>query len=174
FEMRLTPAEVYEVASFYHHFDVVKEGEAAPPRLTVRVCESISCALAGGERLLEELKRRAGPDVRVIPAPCIRQCDRAPAAVVGRNPIGAATASAIDEAVAAGATEPALPDYVQLAEYRARGGYQILAGCVEGRRTPEDVIAAVEAAGLRGLGGAGFPTARKWGFVRAEPGPRVV
>jgi formate dehydrogenase beta subunit len=174
FEMRLTPAEVYEVATFYHHFDIVKDGEAAPPRVTVRVCESIACHLAGADGLLDELRERLEPDVRVLAAPCVGRCDRAPVAVVGRNPIDDATADRVHALAAAHATEPEVPPYVDLANYRAGGGYVLLRACVEGERTVEDVIAAVDASGLRGLGGAGFPTARKWKFVRAEPKPRVV
>src|SRR5215472_11818760 len=111
-EMKLALTEVYEVATFYHHFDVVKEGEARPPALTVRVCETLSCALAGGEELLAELRRCAGPGVRVVPAPCIGRCERAPAAVVGRRPVDTATADAVAEAIAANATEPESSPYV--------------------------------------------------------------
>jgi formate dehydrogenase beta subunit len=174
FEMRLTPAEVYEVATFYHHFDIVKEGEAVPPRLTVRVCESIACHLAGADALLAELRDRLEPDVRVLAAPCVGRCDRAPVAVVGRNPIDDATADRVHALAEADATEPELPDYVDYAAYRAAGGYATLRACVAGERTVDDVIAAVDASGLRGLGGAGFPTSKKWKFVRAEPKPRVV
>ncbi len=173
-EMRLTPAEVYEVATFYHHFDIVKEGEVAPAPLTVRVCESIACHLAGGRDLLEELKTRLGPNVRVVPAPCVGQCDAAPVAVVGRNPLLRVSADEVESAVQADAAQPELPDYVSYDAYRAQGGYQLLADCVSGRRTREEVSAAVEASGLRGLGGAGFPSHRKWQFVRAEPAPRYV
>ena len=174
FEMRLTPAEVYEVATFYHHFDIVKEGDPAPPRLTVRVCESIACHLAGADGLLAELRERLEPDVRVLAAPCVGRCDRAPVAVVGRNPIDNATTDRVHALAEARATEPEVPDYAEYAAYRAAGGYATLRACVAGERTVDDVIAAVDASGLRGLGGAGFPTARKWKFVRAEPKPRVV
>jgi len=173
-EMRLTPAEVYEVASFYHHFDIVREGSAAPPPLTVRVCDSIACAMAGGEQLLQDLRARLGPGIRVIPAPCLGQCDRAPAAVVGRHVVANASTRAVEENVLANRTDAAIADYVRYTEYRAAGGYETLRRCVQGARAVDDVIATVEASGLRGLGGAGFPTNRKWRFVRAEPGPRIV
>ncbi|MGH7466879.1 MAG: NAD(P)H-dependent oxidoreductase subunit E [Longimicrobiales bacterium] len=172
-EMKLTPAEVFEVASFYHHFDVVKEGDALPPPLTVRVCESIACHLAGGKELLHELQGQLGADVRVLPAPCVGQCDRAPVAVVGRNPILHTQAEQVGQAVRAGLREPELTEYVDYNSYRERGGYELLTACVAGQRTLEEVVSAVEASGLRGLGGAGFPTHRKWQFVRAEPGPRL-
>ena len=172
-EMRLTPAEVHEVATFYHHFDVVEEGAAPPPPLTVRVCESLSCELAGAHTLLHELADRAGPDVRVIGAPCVGRCAEAPVAVVGRNPVGHATTAAVEAAIRAGRTEPELPAYADYRTYRRAGGYQVLMACVRGIRAVNDIIRLVAAAGLRGLGGAGFPTARKWRYVRAEPRPRL-
>ncbi len=175
YEMRLTFAEVYEVATFYHHFDVVKEGDAPPPPITVRVCESIACHLAHSAQVIEELRAGLnGADVRIVAAPCIGRCDAAPAAIVGQHSMGNITARAIIDAVAAQATEPDLPDYVGHAAYREQGGYQTYQACLNGARTVDDVMAAVEASGLRGLGGAGFPTARKWQFVRKEPAPRIV
>ena len=172
-EMSLATAEVYEVATFYHHFDVVKDGDA-PPAITVRVCESISCHLAGADSLLETLRNAAGDTVRVLPAPCVGRCDRAPVAVVGQNPIDRATPAAVRDAVNAKRVTPELPPYPDYAAYRADGGYETLLTCRSGLRSLDEVITAVDAAGLRGLGGAGFPTAQKWKFVRAEPGPRIV
>jgi formate dehydrogenase len=166
--------EVYEVATFYHHFDVVKDGEAAPPKLTVRICDTLSCAIAGGHDLLTQLRQRLGPAVRVIPAPCIGRCEHAPAAVVGRGPVDAATVDRIANAVARHATEPEAQLYVDHAQYRAGGGYKALRACVNGERTAEAVIAELEASSLRGLGGAGVPAGRKWRIVRAEPAPRVM
>jgi formate dehydrogenase beta subunit len=174
FELDLSPAEVHEVATFYHHFDVIVDGEAPPPPVTVRVCESVACHLAGGDALLQTLRERLGPGVRVVPTSCVGRCDTAPTAVVGRNPMAHATASGVEEAVRARAMEPDIAEYTTYPEYRAGGGYQILAACVSGRREVEDVLAAIDASGLRGLGGAGFPAAQKWRFVRAEPGPRVL
>ncbi len=171
-ELGLATAEVYEVASFYHNFDLVRDGEADPTPVTVRVCESISCHLEGGEALREMLAERLGPGVRVIGAPCLGRCQHAPATLVGMCPVDGATVETVEEAVLAGETRPELPGYVAYGDYRAAGGYSLLAECVEGRRRVEEVIDAVGASGLRGLGGAGFPTARKWGFVRAEAGPR--
>src|SRR5215831_8029205 len=173
-ELKLAPTEVYEVATFYHHFDVVKEGEAAPPALTVRVCETLSCAMAGGEELIAELRRCAGSDVRVVPAPCIGRCEHAPAALVGRRPVDAATADSVTQAIAKHATEPESSAHVTLAEYRRAGGYRTLQDCVNGKRPVEAVLAEIEASALRGLGGAGFPAGRKWRIVRAEPGPRLM
>ena len=173
-EMSLAPAEVYEVATFYHHFDIVKDGGAAPPAITVRVCESVSCHLAGADRLLEACRRVAGDNVRVIPAPCVGRCDRAPVAVVGQNPIDHATRDTVGEAVVARRTTAVAPPYIEYAAYRAEGGYETLLTCRSGLRSLEDVTATIRSAGLRGLGGAGFPTAQKWDFVRPEPGPRIV
>ncbi len=173
-EMRLPQAEVYEVATFYAHFDVVLENEAAPPAITVRVCESLSCALAGSEALMERLRRDFGSAVRVIPAPCVGRCDMAPAVAVGQRSIAPAMVNAVAEAVNQHATAPVVPDYPNLADYRKAGGYGVLADCLAGRKTRERMIAELSDASLRGLGGAGFPTGRKWGFVRAEPRPRLM
>jgi NADH:ubiquinone oxidoreductase subunit F (NADH-binding)/NADH:ubiquinone oxidoreductase subunit E len=173
-ELRLATAEVYEVASFYHHFDIVKEGDAAPPAVTVRVCESVACHLAGGDALLERLRAVLADGVRVVPAPCVGRCAGAPVAVVGRNPVDGATVDTVRAAVGAGRVDPVLPSYVDYAAYRAGGGYDVLRACVDGRRTVDDVLGAVESAGLRGLGGAGFPTHRKWRFVRSAAAPRFV
>ncbi|HEX6694510.1 MAG TPA: NAD(P)H-dependent oxidoreductase subunit E [Longimicrobiales bacterium] len=169
----LAQTEVYEVATFYHHFDVVRPGSAPPPPLTIRVCESISCHLAGANRLLAELADRH-TNVRVIAAPCVGRCEHAPVAVVGRNPVHAATVASVEEAVLADQVEPPPAEYEAYDAYRWAGGYTVLTDCVEDRRDVDDIIAAVEAATLRGLGGAGFPTARKWKFVRSERKPRVL
>ena len=173
-EMSLAPAEVFEVATFYHHFDVLTDGAAAPPKLTIRVCESISCHLAGSSALLDALQRAAGDSVRVIAAPCVGRCDRAPVAVVGQNPVDHATAAGVRDAAVSRRTRAEPPPYIEYAAYRAEGGYETLLTCHAGLRSIGDVVAAVRAAGIRGLGGAGFPTAQKWDFVRLEDGPRVV
>jgi NADH:ubiquinone oxidoreductase subunit F (NADH-binding)/NADH:ubiquinone oxidoreductase subunit E len=172
--MRLPLAEVYEVASFYAHFDLVMEDEAPPPPLTIRVCDSLSCALAGAEKLLAALPDAVGPNVRVVRAPCMGRCDQAPVCEVGHNHVAAATVESVTAAVTAGAVHPVLPDHPGLDAYRAQGGYRLLERCRSGEIPAEDVIAALEQSGLRGLGGAGFPTGRKWRFVRQEPAPRLM
>jgi formate dehydrogenase len=171
--MSLALAEVYEVATFYAHFDVVREGETPPPEITVRVCDSLSCALAGSEALLDDLAERLGDGARVVRAPCMGGCDRAPVAAVGHAQVAAATVEAVAAAVEAKAVHEPLPGYIDLEAYRAEGGYALLEDCLAGRRTREEIMAAAEASGLRGLGGAGFPSARKWQFVLAEEGPRL-
>jgi len=173
-EMSLAMTEVYEVATFYHHFDVVKDGDAPPPRLTVRVCETLSCQMAGSQALHEALTNACGSDVRVIGAPCIGRCEHAPAAVVGRNPIDRATPEAILKAIAAGQTDPFVADYIDYAAYRTTGGYATYLACVHGERAVDDVVTTMEDSSLRGLGGAGFPVGRKWKIVRAEPAPRLM
>ncbi len=173
-EMRLALVEVYEVASFYAHFDIVMDGEPAPPPVTVRVCDSLSCALAGAETLLATLKDTCGPEVRVVRAPCMGGCHRAPVTAIGHALHEHATPDSVMRALASGGTHPHVPDHVSFDQYRAGGGYDLLAGCLEGRRTIEDVVKALEDSNLRGLGGAGFPTGRKWRFVRAEPAPRLM
>ena len=173
-EMRLSQTEVYEVATFYHHFDVVKEGGVAPPALTVRVCDGLSCEMAGAQDLLVKLPALVGRDVRIIAAPCIGRCEQAPAAVVGQNPVPWATCDSVVDTVRAGAIRHASEKFIDLAAYRAEGGYALLAQCVSGQRDVESVIKTMEDSSLRGLGGAGFPTGRKWRIVKAEPGPRLM
>jgi len=172
-EMRLAMSEVYEVATFYHHFDVVKEGETPPPALTVRVCETLSCQMAGADALRAALARSCGPGVRVVGAPCLGRCEHAPVAVVGRNPVDHATVEDVAAAIAAGDIEARLPRYADSASYLAQGGYRTLRECATGERSVDDVIGALENSGLRGLGGAGFPAGRKWRIVRAEAAPRL-
>jgi NADH:ubiquinone oxidoreductase subunit F (NADH-binding) len=173
-ELGLTAAEVYEVATFYHHFDVVKDGETPPAELTVRVCDSVACEMAGSAALLDRLRDRLGDRVRVVAAPCIGRCEGAPAAFVGHNVVESATVEAVEGVVLEERTAAEVPEYRRMDEYRAAGGYEVLAGCDRGDRTVDDVVAALDASGLKGLGGAGFPAARKWGFVRSEPKPRAL
>ena len=174
-EMKLAPVEVYEVASFYHHFDVVKEGETPPPRLTVRVCDSISCELAGAQSLLAGLETALGPAVRVQPVPCVGRCEAAPVAVVGQNPIGGADVAAVQRAVQRNETAAPRPaDTIAFTAYERNGGYRVLRACVAGDRDVESVLTALEDSGLRGLGGAGFPAGRKWRIVRGYAGPRLL
>ncbi|HEV7821428.1 MAG TPA: NAD(P)H-dependent oxidoreductase subunit E [Burkholderiales bacterium] len=173
-EMALAYAEVYEVATFYHHFDVIKEGDAPPPALTVRVCDSLSCEMAGALPLLDKLRATLGKGVRVIPAPCIGRCEQAPAVAVGQNALACATAASVEDAVKAGKTQCAVAKYVGYDEYRKNGGYTIAAECLAGKRDAEDILKAMESSSLRGLGGAGFPTGRKWRILRGEPAPRLM
>ncbi len=173
-EMRLALVEVYEVASFYAHFDIVMDDEAAPPPLTVRVCDSLSCEMAGAPALLADLRERLGDGVRVVRAPCMGGCHRAPVAAIGHALHEHATLASVTAAVAAGETHPPVPAFVGLDAYRAAGGYRLLQACLAGERQPEELIEALEHSGLRGLGGAGFPTGRKWRLVRQEPAPRLL
>ena len=174
-EMKLAQTEVYEVATFYAHFDVVKEAETPPPALTVRVCDSISCMIAGADDLIEALDAGADPAaVRIVRAPCMGRCEAAPVAEVGHNHVVDATVKTVEAAIRAGDTHPMVPPYQDLTAYRAQGGYRLLEDCLSGRRTPDEIIEILSDAGLRGLGGAGFPTGQKWRFVRAEPGPRLM
>ena len=172
--MRIPMAEVYEVATFYAHFDVVNDGEPRPPAVTVRVCDSLSCMLAGAEELLKALQQEQLPNVRVVRAPCMGSCDMAPAVEVGHRHVDRATLERVLAVVESGNTHPNVPAYQDLEAYRAEGGYKVLEACLSGERIVEDVIATLSDGGLRGLGGAGFPTGRKWSLVRAEPGPRFM
>jgi NADH:ubiquinone oxidoreductase subunit F (NADH-binding)/NADH:ubiquinone oxidoreductase subunit E len=173
-EMRLALVEVYEVASFYAHFDIVMDDEAPPPPLTVRVCDSLSCELAGAAGLLENLRGRLGDGVRVVRAPCMGGCHRAPVVAIGHALHENATVDNVAAAVSVGEQHPVIPEFIRLDAYRAAGGYRLLAACLAGERKPEELIEILEHAGLRGLGGAGFPAGRKWRLVRQEPAPRLL
>jgi NADH:ubiquinone oxidoreductase subunit F (NADH-binding)/NADH:ubiquinone oxidoreductase subunit E len=173
-EMKLALTEVYEVATFYAHFDVVKEGETPPPAITVRVCDSLSCAMTGAEKLLAELPGKLGKEVRVVHAPCMGACDRAPVCAVGHSQIFGSTTDSVADAVKKGAHPHAYKTPKDFAAYQKEGGYKLLKECLAGKRTRDDIIKIVSDAGLRGLGGAGFPTGRKWSLVRAEPAPRMM
>ena len=172
-EMKLALAEVYEVATFYAHFDVVKEGEQPPPPVTVRVCDSLSCAMQGAEHLLRDLPSKLGPNVRVVRAPCMGACDRAPVCAVGHVQVFSATEEEVARAARAPVHPHAFATPNDLARYVDDGGYALLRACLSGKRTRDELIKIVSDAGLRGLGGAGFPTGRKWSLVRAEPAPRL-
>jgi formate dehydrogenase beta subunit len=172
-EMKLAQAEVYEVATFYSHFDVVKDGPPPPP-VTVRVCDSLSCTMAGAESLLAALPAKLGPNVRVLRAPCMGACDCAPAVAVGHVQAHHCTSDTVAAAVAAGGHVHPYQGGKDFDAYTAEGGYTLLKACLAGGRTRDDIIKAVSDAGLRGLGGAGFPTGRKWALVRGEPAPRLM
>ena len=199
-EMKLSMTEVYEVATFYHHFDIVKDGAVAPPAITVRVCESLSCEMAGAQDLLKRLPALLGKSVRVIPAPCIGRCEQAPAVAVGQHAVACATVekvarlvrqkdvahpqandkaafdpvALIDPRKGLGVVEDVTPGYTGYEVYRKAGGYALAAACLDGKQDAEALIARMEHSGLRGLGGAGFPTGRKWRIVRGEAGPKVM
>lgn len=173
-EMRLAQTEVYEVASFYHHFDIVKEGDTAPEALTVRVCDGLSCEMAGAKDLLAKLPKILGKEVRVIAAPCVGRCEQAPVAVVHQNPIIHATTEAVEAAVGNNQLTQPAGEIIDFAEYQKAGGYELVKKCISGERDVESVLKTMEDSGLRGLGGAGFPAGRKWRIVRNEKGPRLM
>ncbi|MBV1926159.1 MAG: NAD(P)H-dependent oxidoreductase subunit E [Rhodobacteraceae bacterium] len=174
-EMHLSQAEVYEVATFYAHFDVVKEHDTPPPELTIRVCDSLSCEMAGAQHLMAALKDNLDPaKIRVLRAPCMGRCDTAPALEIGHNHIDFATPELVDAAIAAGDTQAHIPIYETFASYLGKGGYDALIALRGGASTPDEVQEKILESGLRGLGGAGFPSGQKWSFVRAEQVPRYL
>jgi formate dehydrogenase len=176
-DMKLPMAEVFEVATFYHHFEVLPN-DAQPAALTVRVCDGLSCEMGGAQQLLANLPSILGTDVRVISAPCVGRCEQAPVAVVQQNAVPHATPDKVAAAVNAKAIQQALPDYVDMAAYVADGGYALAASLAssadQGKAKADEVLQAMEASGLRGLGGAGFPAGRKWRIVREQAAPRVM
>jgi formate dehydrogenase len=173
-ELSIPMAEVYEVASFYAHFDIVLDEETRPPEVTVRVCDSLTCAMMGAEDMLKALKERSGDNVRVVRAPCMGRCQCAPVAEVGHNHVDNATVDSLQGAIEAGQTHPHIPEYTGLDAYRAEGGYALLRECLSGKRDPDAIISELSDANLRGLGGAGFPAGRKWSIVRQQRRPRLL
>ncbi|MEJ2431697.1 MAG: NAD(P)H-dependent oxidoreductase subunit E [Pseudolabrys sp.] len=171
-EMKMAQTEVYEVATFYSHFDVVKDGPP-PPAVTVRICDSLSCAMAGAEDLLARLPAILGQEVRVVRAPCMGACDRAPVGAIGHMQTFHATPDTVAAAVKAEQHPHAWRPSANFAKYREHGGYALLKSCLDEKRTREELIQIISDSGLRGLGGAGFPTGRKWALVRQESGPRM-
>ena len=173
-EMRLATTEVYEVASFYHHFDVIREGEVAPPALTVRVCDSVSCEMAGSEALIGALEASLGDGIRVQRVPCVGRCDQAPVAVVGQYTVDIATPDTVKSAIDAGNTMQPMPeDSIDFDAYRTDGGYRLYDRLLADDISADAIIEALEGTQLRGLGGAGFPVGRKWRILRDQPAPRL-
>ncbi|PPR67266.1 MAG: NAD-reducing hydrogenase HoxS subunit alpha [Alphaproteobacteria bacterium MarineAlpha3_Bin1] len=173
-EMGLAQTEVYEVATFYAHFDVVREDETPPPPLTVRVCDSLTCEMMGAKDLLAGLQEKLGDKIRILPAPCMGRCETAPVAEAGHYHINAADMDKVTAAVENGQTHPDNPAYTNFDAYVADGGYALLKDCHEAKRQPDELIEILGASGLRGLGGAGFPTGQKWKIVRGYKGPRLM
>ena len=185
-EMRLSSAEVYEVATFYHHFDVIKESDlngpdkARPPPITVRVCDSVTCEMSGAKELSDALKKASltvpgsGEPVRIQSVPCVGRCQHAPVAVVGKNPVDYASAEVVRQKVMEKAVIPEIPQYIGFDEYRSSGGYKLFQDCITAKKAPEEVINELKNSGLRGLGGAGFPAGTKWEIVKKFPAPRLL
>ena len=171
----LAPTEVYEVATFYHHFDVVREGETPPPPLTVRVCNSVTCEMFGATQLLDALQKGLGDGVRVQAVPCVGRCDQAPVAVVGKRAVTHASRQSVSEYLDAGLTGPGTPDdWIRFDAYCADGGYALARRCNDDNQLGEVIIKELESSGLRGLGGAGFPAGRKWRILKEQDAPRLM
>ncbi len=172
--MGMAQTEVYEVATFYAHFDVLREGESPPPETTIRVCDSIACQLAGAESLLQELQQSPGSGVRVLRAPCMGRCDTAPVAEVGHRHVPHVDREKLLQVIASGDLNPQMPAYRDFSTYTSDGGYRLLQECLAGTHSVEQIIETLSQSGLRGFGGAGFPAGRKWSIVRGYPGPRLM
>jgi formate dehydrogenase len=172
--MNIPMAEVYEVATFYHHFEVIRDGETAA-NLTIRVCDGLSCELAGAKQLIDKLPQLLGSkDIKVIAAPCVGRCEQSPIAVVHQNALVNATTESVLSAVASDQKWQALPDYEDMDAYVADGGYELLKQIHNNTIEAEQIIQTMESSGLRGLGGAGFPAGRKWRIVREQAAPRLM
>ncbi len=174
YEMKLSRAEVYEVATFYHHFDVIKEDQTPPPALTVRVCDSMTCEMLGANELIDSLEQGLGSDVRVQRVPCVGRCDKAPVAVVGMHPVENADTARVSELVENRHTRPEGIEPIRFEQYVEQGGYNTYRLCMEGHYDVEKVLDTMDDSGLRGLGGAGFPVGRKWRIVRDQPAPKLM
>ena len=174
YEMKISKAEVYEVATFYHHFDVIKEDETPPPELTVRVCDSMTCCMFGAEPLIGELEQQHGENVRIQRVPCIGRCDSAPVAVVGMHPVNHADTASISKLVESNTTTPEEIQPLRFEQYVEQGGYNTFRMCKNGEYDVEKVLDELDDSKLRGLGGAGFPVGRKWRIVRDQPKPKMM
>ena len=166
--------EIYETASFYAHFDIYKEDDLTPPDTTIRVCDGITCEMNGCKSLEKDLKDNLDSNVRVVRAPCMGRCHQAPVVEVGKKHFVNANLSLVQKALEEQDTKPVIPNYISYDDYVKEGGYKILKDCIEDKKDPMKLIEEMEQSGLRGLGGAGFPTGRKWRFVRAEDKPRLM
>ncbi len=166
--------EIYETASFYAHFDIYKEDDLTPPDTTIRVCDGITCEMNGCKSLEKDLKDNLNSNVRVVRAPCMGRCHQAPVVEVGKKHFVNANVSIVQKAIEEQDTKPVIPNYISYEDYVKEGGYKILKDCIEDKEDPMKLIEEMEQSGLRGLGGAGFPTGRKWRFVRAEDKPRLM
>ncbi|MCH8261745.1 MAG: NAD(P)H-dependent oxidoreductase subunit E [Proteobacteria bacterium] len=173
-DMSLPMAEIYETATFYHHFDVLNENEPPPPTKTIRVCESLTCEMFGAKELIKQLEAKYKDDIRIQAVPCVGRCDTAPVAVVGTNPIGHANQEIIDNAVNKKEFDAAIPEYIDYTSYRNTGGYQTLLDCVNGKHDRDKIIKTLEDSKLRGLGGAGFPMGQKWRILSQQSKPRLI
>ena len=173
-EMKLATTEVYEVASFYHHFDLVKEGHHAPPELTIRVCDSVSCEMNDANKIIKALEGKYNGEIRIQPVPCVGRCEQAPVAVVGTNAIPYADVDKIVNAVDNNEKNAVAPDCINFENYKKDGGYETLSKLINGSLSKEAVITTLEDSNLRGLGGAGFPAGRKWRIVGDQPAPRIM
>ncbi len=173
-EMKLATTEVYEVASFYHHFDLVKESHHAPPKLTIRVCDSVSCEMNDANKIIKALEGKYDGEIRIQPVPCVGRCEQAPVAVVGTNAIAYADVDKIVAAVDNNEKDAVAPDCIKFEDYKKDGGYETLSKLINGSLSKEDVITTLEDSNLRGLGGAGFPAGRKWRIVGDQPAPRIM
>ena len=174
-ELSLAPAEVYEVATFYHHFDVIDEGQKPPAPITLRVCDSITCEMFGAETLIKKLRDSCSDDIRIQRVPCVGRCDAAPVAVLGKHPVPHASLTTVSAAINNGDTTfGTVEPWIHLDAYRRDDGYEVFRRCRDGTILHDSILNALESSGLRGLGGAGFPAGKKWRILKEQPAPRIM
>jgi formate dehydrogenase len=167
-------SEIYEVATFYAHFNIIKNSESYEPLNVVRVCESLTCELFGAHKLLNELKESENKNIKVVPGPCMGRCDVAPTVCVGKNYVDQASAISVREAIKNNDFDAVIPNYIDLDQYKKNGGYQISEQVREGMIDNDQIIKTLKESGLKGKGGAGFPTGMKWEIVSKYEGKKYV
>jgi len=172
--MEISQTEVYEVATFYHHFDIIKSDQKKPPALTVRVCDSVTCEINGANELAQNLDDYFKGTIRIQKVPCIGRCQNAPVAVVKFNPIDNATLKNVKQAVDARDYLPSIPNYIDMEEYIRRDGYKLFEKVKNDDAEKERVLKELENSNLRGLGGAGFPAGKKWRILKEQNAPRLL
>ena len=172
--INLPLSEIYEVATFYAHFNIVKDSKDYNPVNVVRVCESLTCELFGAHKLLQDIKKLENKNIKVVPGPCMGRCNVAPTVCVGKNYVDVANFDKVKKTIDEKSFEPFIPDYINLSSYKKNGGYEIADKIKNGVISKKQVLDSLNESGLKGKGGAGFPTGKKWEIVSNYNGKKYV